>query len=212
MRLRVALAFPDTYEIGMSHLGLKILYHLLNAHPQVMAERAFAPWIDAEAIMRRRRIPLISQESGSPLSCFDIVGFSLQYELSYTNLLNMLDLAGIPLRREERGEGMPLIIAGGPCAFNPQPLSDFVDLFVIGEAEEAILEIAEECLAWKGSGNGKAILLERLSRYPGIYCPALEGRGGEGLIQKRVMADLDSAPYPTAFIVPFLEIVHDRVN
>jgi len=212
VRLRVALAFPDTYEIGMSHLGLKILYHILNARPEVMAERAFAPWIDAEPLMRHRGIPLASQESGLPLSSFDILGFSLQYELSYTNILNMLDLAGIPLRSEERGEGIPLIIAGGPCAFNPEPLADFVDLFVLGEAEEAILEIAEEVLAWKGSGKGKGALLERLSRYPGIYSPAQAGPGTDRLIQKRLIADLDSAPYPTGFLVPFMEIVHDRLN
>lgn len=209
-RLKVALAFPDSYEIGMSHLGLKILYHILNSHPGIMAERAFSPWGDAEILMRQRGLPLLSHESGLPLSSFDILGFTLQYELSYTNVLNILDLAGIPLEREQRSEKDPLIIAGGPCAFNPEPLADFVDFFVVGEAEEAILEIAEETLAWKGTGRGRDTLLERLSGYPGIYCPGLHQRGQ--VVKKRWIADLDSAPYPTAFIVPFLEIVHDRLN
>jgi len=209
-RLKVALAFPDSYEIGMSHLGLKILYHILNSHPQILAERAFSPWVDAEILMRQRGLPLLSHESGFPLSSFDILGFTLQYELSYTNLLNILDLAGIPWKREQRDETSPLIIAGGPCAFNPEPLADFVDLFVIGEAEEAILEIAEETLSWKGSGKGRESLLQSLSRYPGIYCPGLHQKGQ--VIRKRWMANLDSAPHPTAFVVPFMEIVHDRLN
>jgi len=209
-RLKVALAFPDSYEIGMSHLGLKILHHILNSHPQILAERAFSPWVDAEILMRQRGLPLLSHESGLPLSSFDILGFTLQYELSYTNLLNILDLAGIPWKREQRGKTYPLIIAGGPCAYNPEPLADFVDLFVIGEAEEAILEIAEETLSWKGTGKGREALLQSLSRYPGIYCPGLHQKGQ--VIRKRWMANLDSAPYPTAFIVPFLEIVHDRLN
>jgi radical SAM family uncharacterized protein/radical SAM-linked protein len=208
--LKVALAFPDSYEIGMSHLGLKILHHILNSHPQILAERAFSPWVDAEILMRQRGLPLLSHESGLPLSSFDILGFTLQYELSYTNLLNILDLAGIPWKREQRGETYPLIIAGGPCAYNPEPLADFVDLFVIGEAEEAILEIAEETLSWKGTGKGREVLLQSLSRYPGIYCPGLHQKGQ--VIRKRWMANLDSAPYPTAFIVPFMEIVHDRLN
>jgi radical SAM family uncharacterized protein/radical SAM-linked protein len=208
--LKVALAFPDSYEIGMSHLGLKILYHILNSHPQILAERAFSPWVDAEILMRQRGLPLLSHESGFPLSSFDILGFTLQYELSYTNLLNILDLAGIPWKREQRDETSPLIIAGGPCAFNPEPLADFVDLFVIGEAEEAILEIAEETLSWKGSGKGRESLLQSLSRYPGIYCPGLHQKGQ--VIRKRWMANLDSAPHPTAFVVPFMEIVHDRLN
>jgi len=208
--LKVALAFPDTYEIGMSHLGLKILYHILNRHPDILAERVFSPWIDAEIIMRRNDFPLSSHESSLPLSSFDILGFTLQYELSYTNILNMLDLAKIPLQREQRGQESPLVIAGGPCAFNPEPLVDFIDLFVIGEAEEVILEIAEEYLSWKGSGKGKDSLLQGLSGYPGIYCPGLHGKGQ--VIQKRWIPDLDSAPYPTDFIVPFTEIVHDRLN
>ncbi len=210
VRLKVALAFPDAYEIGMSHLGLKILYHILNSHPQVLAERVFAPWIDAEILHRKKGILLSSQESGLPLSSFDILGFTLQYELSYTNLLNMLELSGIPFRRAERGEGFPLVIAGGPCALNPEPLADFVDLFVVGEAEEAILEIAEEFLSWKGSGQAREALMERLGHCPGIYSPALDQE--DRVIERRWIQDLDSAPYPTAFVVPFLEIVHDRLN
>ncbi|MFH0871418.1 MAG: TIGR03960 family B12-binding radical SAM protein [bacterium] len=210
VRLKVALAFPDAYEIGMSHLGLKILYQILNSHPQILAERVFSPWIDAELLLRRKGLPLSSHESGLPLSSFDILGFTLQYELSYTNVLNMLDLAGIPPGREQRDERYPLLIAGGPCAFNPEPLADFIDLFVIGEAEEAILEVAQEYLSWKGSGRGREALLERLCRYPGIYCPAVHQPGR--VIEKRLIADLDAAPHPTAFVVPFMEIVHDRAN
>jgi len=212
VRLKVALAFPDTYEIGMSHLGLKILYHLLNSQPEIQAERAFAPWVDAEELMRREGIPLCSQESGTPLSCFHILGFTLQYELCYTNILTMLELAGIPWRREERGEEHPLVIAGGPGAFNPEPLAEFIDLFVIGDGEDAILEIAREALAWVGTGKSKIDLLERLARYPGMYCPALHLPSSGLKIVKRLIPDLDSAPHPTGFVVPFLEIVHDRLT
>jgi len=138
-----ALAFPDTYEVGMSHLGLQILYAVLNGLPEVACERCYAPWPDMEGELRRRRLPLCSLESQRPLHAFDIVGFSLQYELSYTNVLMMLDLGGIPLRREERDEAHPLIIAGGPSAFNPAPMSAFIDAFVIGEGEEVVTEIAK---------------------------------------------------------------------
>ncbi|MEQ8215785.1 MAG: B12-binding domain-containing radical SAM protein, partial [Smithellaceae bacterium] len=143
------LAFPDTYEVGMSHLGLKILYEILNGIPYTAAQRCFAPWPDREKQLRQYALPLTSLETQTPLKDFDIVGFSLQYELSYTNVLTMLDLGGVPLRRVERRDGDPLIIAGGPCCFNPAPLIDFFDAFVIGEGEEVVAEIAAAIRAGK---------------------------------------------------------------
>ncbi|MEK7244260.1 MAG: B12-binding domain-containing radical SAM protein, partial [Thermodesulfobacteriota bacterium] len=162
-RLRFALAFPDTYEVGMSHLGLQILYAVLNGLPEVACERCYAPWPDMEQELRRRRMPLCSLESQRPLAAFDIVGFSLQYELSYTNVLMMLDLGGIPLRREERGDEHPLIVAGGPSAFNPGPMSAFIDAFVIGEGEEAVQEIAEAVMAIRTRGGKRREQLETLA-------------------------------------------------
>ena len=147
--VRFLLAFPDTYEVGMSHLGLQILYSILNQIPYATAERCFAPWPDREKQLREGKIPLTSLESQTPLNNFDIIGFSLQYELSYTNLLNMLDLGGIPFAHAERKEEHPLIIAGGPCCFNPAPLADFIDAFVIGEGEEAVGKLQRQCVMVK---------------------------------------------------------------
>ncbi len=207
-KVKIALAFPDTYEIGMSHLGLKILYQVLNRRPEFLAERAYAPWVDAERLLRERRIPLCSQESGYSLADFDLIGFTLQYELSYTTILNMLDLAGIPLRSADRREGDPFVIAGGPVAFNPEPIAEFIDLFLLGDAEEAILEICEAALRWKESGGRREELLEAWTRIQGCYVPALHG--GE-TIRKRTAIRLDGIDYG-AFPVPFMEIVHDRAN
>jgi radical SAM-linked protein len=207
-RLKIALAFPDTYEIGMSHLGLKILYQILNRHPDLLAERAFAPWVDAERLLRERRIPLCTIESGHRLSDFDLVGFTLQYELSYTNVLNMLDLAGIPLRSEDRRSGDPFVIAGGPVAFNPEPISAFIDLFLLGDGEEAVLEICDAALRWKETGGRRDELLEAWARIEGCYVPALH-RGET--IRKRTAIRLDGIDYGL-FPVPFMEIVHDRAN
>ncbi|MBI5378543.1 MAG: TIGR03960 family B12-binding radical SAM protein [Nitrospirae bacterium] len=225
VRTTVALAFPDTYEIGMSHLGLQILYRTLNDRPDTAAERVFAPWLDMEAQLRKRGWPLHSLESGRPLHAFDLVGFSLQYELSYTNLLNMLDLGGIPLHSDERGERDPLVLAGGPGAFNPEPLADFLDAVLLGDGEEAVHEIVETHQAWKGSGSSRAALLRALARIPGVYVPSLvrvddhpDGRiralaglnGRPARIKKRVVLDLDRSPYPKAPVIPYMQIVHDR--
>ncbi|MEK6661282.1 MAG: radical SAM protein, partial [candidate division NC10 bacterium] len=207
-KVKVALAFPDTYEIGMSHLGLKILYQILNRRPEFLAERAYAPWVDAEQLLRERRIPLCTMESGYSLADFDLIGFTLQYELSYTTILNMLDLAGIPLRSEQRRDGDPFVIAGGPVAFNPEPIADFIDLFLLGDAEEAILEICDAVLRWKASGGRREALLEAWSKIQGCYVPALH-RGET--IRKRTAIRLDGIDYG-AFPVPFMEIVHDRAN
>ena len=208
-KLKVALAFPDAYEIGMSHLGLKILYQFLNRRPETAADRAYAPWTDAEELHRRHGIPLCTIESGLPLSAFDIVGFTLQYELSYTTLLNMLDLAGIPIRSADRRDGDPLVIAGGPCVHNPEPMADFIDAFLIGDGEEAVGELADAWLAWKASGAGRGALLEAVKAIPGWYVPSLH-RPGE-TIRKRFTLKLDGLDYG-ALPVPFMEIVHDRAS
>jgi radical SAM family uncharacterized protein/radical SAM-linked protein len=207
-KVKIALAFPDTYEIGMSHLGLKILYQILNRRPEFLAERAYAPWVDAEQLLRERRIPLCTMESGYSLADFDVIGFTLQYELSYTTILNMLNLAGIPLRSGERRDGDPFVIAGGPVAFNPEPIAEFIDLFLLGDAEEAILEICEAVHRWKASGGRREALLEAWTKIEGCYVPALH-RGET--IRKRTAIRLDGIDYG-AFPVPFMEIVHDRAN
>ena len=215
--VKAALCFPDTYEIGMSHLGLKILYSIINNIPYASAERVFAPWVDYEKFLRQKGFLLSSLESKTPLKDFDIVGFSLQYELSYTNVLNMLDLGGIPIRAENRGDGHPLIIAGGPCTANPLPLIPFIDAFVIGEGEEVISEIIDvfkklemqnaKCKMQNGS---KEILLRELSNLEGVYVPSVHGLKGKR-IKRRIVEDLDSIPFPESPIVPFASIVHDRI-
>jgi radical SAM family uncharacterized protein/radical SAM-linked protein len=209
-RLSVALAFPDAYEVGMSHLGLQILYAVLNGLPRVCCERCYAPWPDMEALLRRRRFPLRSLESQRPLAAFDIVGFSLQYELSYTNVLMMLELGRIPLRREERDEGHPLIIAGGPSAFNPAPMSAFIDAFVIGEGEEAVGEIVASVMAVRDRGGKRQEQLEALAGIGGVYIPAVH-TGGER-IRKRIITDLDAWRLPRCPVVPLMKTVHDRVT
>ncbi|MHB8769400.1 MAG: TIGR03960 family B12-binding radical SAM protein [Syntrophales bacterium] len=209
-RLRFALAFPDAYEVGMSHLGLQILYAVLNGLPQVSCERCYAPWPDMEALLRRRGLPLRSLESQRPLSAFDIVGFSLQYELSYTNVLTMLELGGIPIRSAERSDEHPLVIAGGPSAFNPAPMSAFIDAFVIGEGEEAVAEIAAAVMDLRGRGAKRHQQMEALAGIRGVFVPALH-RNGER-IGKRIITDLDAWPLPRCPIVPLMKTVHDRVT
>lgn len=224
--LRFALAFPDVYEVGMSHLGLRILYHVLNQVEGIAAERVFAPWPDMEAQLKESEDSLTTLESGTPLAKCDIIGFTLQYELSYTNIVNMLRLSGIPLLACERGDTLPLIIAGGPCAYNPEPLAPFLDAVLLGDGEEAVLEIAVAVLAAKAAGEDKAQLLERLTAIEGIYVPSLfepryhpDGtmsgitafKPGYSSVRRRFLSDLDSAPYPTAPVVPFMKTVHDRV-
>ncbi len=222
-----ALAFPDVYEVGMSHLGSAILYRVLNAVPWLAAERVFAPWPDREAQLRATREPLTTLESGRPLAAFAIVGFSLQYELSYTNVLNMLDLAGIPRRAAERNAGHPLVVVGGPCAMNPEPLADFIDCAVLGDGEEVVLELCAAVRAARaGGGEERARLLARLAQIPGVYVPAFysatyraDGRiaaishqpPAPATVRRRIVADLEQAPLPEAPIVPQLQTIHDRV-
>lgn len=220
VEISVALAFPDLYEIGMSHLGLKILYYILNSLPGVRAERAFAPWPDMGKMMKEKNIPLYSLENKIPLRNFDAVGISLQHELNYTNVLYLLDLAGIPLRSEERGEEFPLILGGGPCAFNPEPVSPFFDVFLLGEGEEAIVEIVEILRVMKG--EKRSDVLSELAKIEGCYVPLLysvsyhpDGKikniSPSRAVRKRWVKNLDGAPYPQKIIVPYLNIVHDRI-
>ncbi len=209
--LKAALAFPDMYEIGMSHLGLKILYDIINGLPFASAERVFAPWTDLEDALRKKGDLLSSLESGRPLKDFDIIGFSLQYELSYPTVLNMLDLGGIAVRTEERLEKAgPLVIAGGPCTLNPLPMSPFIDAFFIGDAEEAIKEILEIYLGWKDGGRqGKDGLLKALGEIEGVFVP-LFGKGKK--VMRRIIPSLEDAPFPERPVLPYMHIVHDRVN
>ncbi|HHY31936.1 MAG TPA: TIGR03960 family B12-binding radical SAM protein [Firmicutes bacterium] len=225
--VRVLLAFPDTYEVGMSHLGLKILYYILNQRDDTACERAFMPWVDMHAAMKARGVPLYSLESHVPASEFDIVGFSLQYELSYTNVLAMLDLAGIPARASARGERDPLVIAGGPCAYNPEPVAPFFDAVLLGEGEEAVGEIVDEYKRSKREGLSRRATLEALARVPGVYVPSLydvEYRADGKIarivptspaaaypVRKRVVKDLGAVPFPDKFVVPFAEVIHDRI-
>lgn len=204
------LAFPDTYEVGMSHLGLQILYSILNEIPYVAAERCFAVWPDREKQLREGKIPLTSLESQKPLADFDIIGFSLQYELSYTNMLNMLDLGGIPLTRKERKDGHPLIIAGGPCCFNPAPLIDFIDAFVIGEGEEVVGEIVATMRAGKKNSLTRNNLINELAKIPGIYVPAVHGKND--IIKKRNLIDLNAWTHPKKPVVPLMQTIHDRIT
>ncbi len=215
VKLRFCLAFPDVYEVGMSHLGIQILYHILNNKKEVSCERVFAPWVDMENALRKKRVPLSSLESSTPLSQFDIVGFSLQYELCLTNVLSMLDLSGMPLFSTDRDDRFPIIIAGGPLTFNPAPISDIFDAVVIGDGEEAVCEICDLALQWK-EARGKEVrarkedLLKSLAQLEGVYVPGLHKEGQS--VRKRVVSDIDQAPFPTCPIVPYMKVIHDRLN
>lgn len=223
--VRFAFCFPDTYEIGMSHLGMKILYSQFNSREDIWCERVFAPWVDFEEKMREHNIPLFALESRDSIRDFDFIGFTLQYELSYTNVLNMLDLAGVPLRSEDRKDLSPLVVAGGPCVCNAEPLADFVDLFFLGEGEEVDLEVIDLYKEFKKKGGSKADFLKEAAKIEGVYVPSLydvsyneDGTvsavtpkdGAPKTVKKRVIKDMDNCFYPDKFVVPFIEIVHDR--
>jgi radical SAM family uncharacterized protein/radical SAM-linked protein len=210
VKLKFCLAFPDVYEVGMSHLGIQILYHILNAKKGIACERAFAPWVDMEKVLREKKIPLSSLESSTPLNQFDILGFSLQYELCFTNVLNMLDLSNIPFLSKDRDDRFPLIIAGGPLTFNPAPVADFFDAMVIGDGEEVILEFCDLALQWKEARAKKEDLLKSLSQLEGVYVPSLHIEGKK--IRKRVVSDLNQTFFPSCPIVPYMKVVHDRLN
>lgn len=225
----IVLAFPDVYEVGMSYLGFKILYHLLNKQEGVAAERVYAPWIDMEAKMRERNIPLRTLETEKRLCDCDIVGFTLQYELSYTNILNMMDLGGIPVLAADRTDEHPFVIVGGPCVFNPEPLADFIDFAVIGEGEEVMHEVMECYKAWKRNGRqgGRQGFLSEVVKIKGIYVPSFYEvsynedntvaavrpirEDAPATVEKRVVMDMNTIDFPDAPIVPFGEIVHDRI-
>lgn len=226
VRLRVALAFPDVYEIGMSHIGLKILYGMINRRPDFWAERVMAPWGDREYQLKQENQPLGSLESGTRLADFDLVGFSLQYELSYTNILTMLELGRVPMLAEERGPDDPLVVGGGPGAYNPEPLAPFFDIFFIGDAEAGFLDILDEIANWKEAGGSRAELLAHLAHRPGVYIPGLfrehfDETGvlremepllpGYETVVRAVCPDLAGAYYPDCPVVPFMQVVHDRV-
>ncbi len=204
VKTKVCLFFPDTYEVGMSHLGLRILYHILNSRPDTACERVFSPWPDYEDKLRARGESLKSLESHVPLAEFDILGITLQYELSYSNILVGLDLARIPVHAKDRTDGHPVVIAGGPCAVNPEPLSAFIDVFFVGEAEEAVHEIVE----LRQQHRSRAAFLEALSLREGFFVPAL----GKKAVRRRYVKDLEAAPYPDRPILPLMKPIHDRVT
>ncbi len=224
--IRFAFCFPDVYEIGMSHLGIKILYSVLNAMDGVWCERVFAPWDDMEAQMRQHQLPLYGLESKDPLCQFDFIGFTLQYELSYTNVLNMLDLGGVPVLAKDRGEDHPLVVVGGPCSYNSEPLADFVDIVSLGEGEESLPELMEAYRAAKREGLSRKAFLRRVAEMPGFYVPcfyevtyreddrtikAITPLGGvPAKVTKRIVEDMDQAYYPQSFVTPYIEVVHDR--
>lgn len=226
--VRFAFCFPDTYDIGMSHIGMKILYSLTNERENYWCERCFAPSADFEEIMRKNDIPLYALESLDPIKDFDFIGFTLQYELSYSNILNMLDLAGIPIFAADRTpELTQIVVAGGPCVCNPEPLADFFDLFILGEGEEVNLELMDLYREMKQQGATRLEFLRRAAHIEGIYVPQFyrfsykeDGTidrvestdGAPGTVQKRIIRDFDKVYYPENFVVPFTEIVHDRVS
>ena len=227
VEVRFAFCFPDTYEIGMSHLGIKILYGAMNEIPYFWCERVFAPWVDMEEEMRREDIPLYALESGDPVSDFDFIGFTLQYELSYTNVLNMLELASIPLRSKDRTELRNIVVGGGPCACNPEPLADFFDIFFLGDGEEVDIEVMELYRQCKKEGKSKLAFLEQAAQIQGVYVPAFydvtyneDGtvkaytptHGAPATVKKRNMMDMDKSYYPKDFVVPLIDVVHNRIS
>lgn len=226
IKSRFVFAFPDIYEIGMSHLGLQILYFAINSQKDIFCERVFAPALDMENIMREKKIPLFSLESKTPLKEADVIGFTLQYELSYSNILNMLDLSNIPLLSKERDNTHPFICAGGPCAYNPEPLADIIDFFILGEGETINVEIMKKHILWKESGKEKFEFLKDIAQIQGVYVPSLYDASYDenntihtldklyawapDQIMKNIEPDLDEAFYPEKFIVPYIDVVHNR--
>lgn len=225
--IRYAFCFPDTYEIGMSHLGMKILYSLVNAREDAWCERVFAPDVDMEQVMRDNGIPLYALESGEAIKNFDLIGFTMQYELSYTNVLNMLDLAGLPVRSRDRKDLTPIVIAGGACVCNAEPMAEFFDITLPGDGEEVTNELIDLLKEYKAKGATKQEFLEAAAQIKGVYVPSLyeveynddctvksitPTHGAPEKVEKRNVADLDKMFAPTEFVVPFLEVVHDRTT
>ena len=227
VHLRIAFCFPDTYEIGMSNVGMRILYGVMNQMEGVWCERVFAPWGDMEEAMRSHQLPLWALESQDPVKDFDMIAFTIGYEMAYSNILNMLDLAGVPLYAKDRRELKNIVFAGGVCAFNPEPLADFIDFFSLGEGEDITVEIVSLYDRAKAEGWTKDAFLKEVSKIPGVYVPSFyrheykeDGtlkaiiplEGAPEVVTKRIVEDLDKAYYPTKMIVPSTEIVHDRAN
>ncbi len=227
VKVRFGFCFPDVYEIAMSHLGLKILYHVLNKRDDTYCERVFAPWVDMEEEMKKEGMKLFALESGDEIKNFDMIGFTLQYELSYTNVVNMLSLAEIPLFSKDRLDGDPFVCAGGPCAYNGEPIADFIDFFMMGEGEEMINEVVDAYIKWKESGKERIEYLREIAKIDGIYVPSFydvsynedgtvkavtpNDECAKSTIRKRIMFDFDKTDAPESIIVPYGEIVHDRV-
>jgi len=226
-RVAWLLVYPDTYEVGLPNQGLQILYEILNERPDAVAERSYAPWTDMAAVLRREGLPLFSVDTHRPAADFDVLAFNLSAELVYTNVLECLDLAGIPLRTSDRDAGHPLVLVGGHCSYNPEPLADFIDAAVLGDGEEVVAEITETVTAWRAKGHGsRSGLLRRLATVPGVYVPSLyRAEFDEGIltsitplddappvVEKRTVADLADWPYPKRQLVPLTEVVHDRLN
>ncbi len=227
IRVRVAFCFPDTYEIGMSNVGMRILYGVMNNMDGVWCQRVFAPWGDMDEAMRREKLPLWALESQEPVKDFDMIAFTIGYEMAYSNILNMLNLAGVPLRAKDRHGLKNMVFAGGVCAFNPEPLADFVDFFSLGEGEDSTVEIVALYDKAKAEDWTKEAFLAEVSKIPGVYVPSfyrheyhedgtlaaiVPTNGAPGVVRKRIVEDLDKAYFPTDMIVPSTEIVHDRGN
>ena len=227
VKIRFAICFPDVYEIGMSHLGIQILYDMLNKREDIYCERVYSPWIDLDTIMREQKIPLFAIESQEPIYTFDFIGITLQYEMCYTNILQILDLGKIPLLAKDRKEQDPIVIGGGPCSYNPEPLADFFDLFYIGEGETVYFQLMDAYKENQRQGGTRLTFLERAAEIPGIYVPAFYQISyyPDGTIQKRevihspakekiqkeLVLDLSDTFYPEKPLVPFIKVTQDRV-
>ena len=225
--IRFAMCFPDVYEISMSHLGIQILYDMFNRREDVWCERVFSPWVDLDRVMREKKIPLFALESQDPVKEFDFLGITLQYEMSYTNILQVLDLSGIPLHACDRTEEDPIVIGGGPCAYNPEPLADFFDVFYIGEGETLYDRIFDLYKENKANGGSRREFLEKVAELPGMYVPAFyevayheDGTiasfapvnpHAKAVITKELVMDMDTAPYIRKPVVPFIKVTQDRV-
>ena len=227
VEIRFVMCFPDVYEIGMSHLGIQILYDMLNRFEDVWCERVYSPWVDLDALMRREKIPLFALESQEPVKDFDFLGITIQYEMCYTNILQILDLSGIPLLAAKRGEDDPIVIGGGPCTYNPEPICDFFDIFYIGEGETQyrnLLDLYKDC---KKKGQGRKVFLKKAASIPGMYVPSLyevtyheDGTIKERIsleegipetIEKELVRDVTNTYYPHKPVVPFIKVTQDRV-
>ena len=226
--VRFAMCFPDVYEIGMSHLGIQILYDMFNKREDVWCERVYSPWPDLDAVMRKEQIPLFALESQDPIKDFDFLGITIQYEMCYTNILQILDLSQMPLRAKDRGEKYPIVIGGGPCTYNPEPLAEFFDVFYIGEGETVFDEFLDAYKEYKKAGKSKKEFLERAAEIPGIYVPAFydasyhedgtlasfapNNAHAKKEIEKQVVMNLSDVCYPEKPIVPFIKATQDRVT